>query len=721
MLSLSAAAGEPKVTVTYGFRNKARSNCWTPVLVEVPQGVAGNFQGQAAIFPSADCDAARGRFRVPVTLTASEAGAASGKERFWLYVRPGEKLFQGRAYLATESGRFERPLTDSRTLGTNQFSERTTVIAVAGMPIDLEKTVIRQEVTVGERTYTPYSRQYETVLCDSVLALPNRAMGYEGIDVLVLSNANLAADLRADQLNALVGFVEAGGRLIVLISRANQIPSDTPIADMLPARAEAVVATDALGPLHRAAGGHLTAPTGKAAVVTLAPKAGSVVLVRIGDAPIAVERLFGMGTATLIGLDVRSPAIRSWKDFPHFIASVIRMAPDFSFEGWSTRCGKHAMQWMAPPGGGVGFFWVVILLTIVYVIVSGPVLYAVLKRRRQRHLVWPLYLAISLTMATVCFALVTLVRNRRVTDVSLTVLDLPADDLPALGRSMHSVRFPDSAVYRVGLDAPCGTVAMMSSRSVARRILSSSGRLFDYVPAPAGDSALAMPGRDPPVLIDSLAVKSNQYREFSTRWRMACKRPVVATVERSRGSYRGTLRSRWPVTRAVLMFRDRSFRLDDMLRPGVTVQLRSEVQSQSTPMFLQKKADRLAKGEPDLGGWGSAPDDEPEVKTSADEVFDDVCLSTFYEMFRRRKIVRSAPDQSVALSRNHWSRSLDLTYLADLGYGVLIGLTDADVPDGVLVNGQIPGERTRLVIFRQVIAPGPARRNPLMPRPDFRP
>jgi hypothetical protein len=221
-------------------------------------------------------------------------------------------------------------------------------------------------------------------------------------------------------------------------------------------------------------------------------------------------------------------------------------------------------------------------------------------------------------------------------------------------------------------------------------------------------------------LVDSLAVKTNQYREFATRWRMAGMRPVEAAVERSRGSYRGTLRGRWPVTRAVLVFRDRSFRLDDLLKPGVPVQLRSEVQSQGTSLFLQQKADRLANREPDPSVWGGA-DDEPEEQTSADDVFNDVCLSTFYEMYRRQTIVRGDNDRGVALMRNQWSRPLDLTHLADLGYGVLIGMADADVPDGVLVNGRTPEERTRLVIFRQVIAPGPERRNPLMPRPDFRP
>ena len=94
-----------------------------------------------------------------------------------------------------------------------------------------------------------------------------------------------------------------------------------------------------------------------------------------------------------------------------------------------------------------------------------------------------------------------------------------------------------------------------------------------------------------------------------------------------------------------------------------------------------------------------------EAKTSAQEVFNDVCLSTCYEAYRRKPLEpeREQPFGQAQLSRTGWARSLDLTHLLDVGRLILVGEAELDVPDGILVRGRMPKDTRRLVIFRQVI------------------
>ena len=716
------ADDEPKVRVTFGFGKMQRADCWTPIMVEVPQGYAGDFDGQAVILPSGSGGAEPGRFSVPVQLTSAEGGAAGGYDRFWLYVRPGSRPFSGAAHLATKGGSFKKELFPASELTGGMLPESKTVIVEAGMPsLGIQDKVVGLTVNLSKapaapETVMPYAEHYEALRAD-VRSLPDRAIGYEGIDVLVLIDPRVDTDLSAAQVEAMDGFVRGGGRLLILLSRPGQVPAEHPLTDLLPARPDRLVGARDLQPLQRMvtpitvqrkdqppfAAPTPAAPQGEATVLVLDPQPGSRVICRLNEGPVVVERPLGMGSVCLAGLDLRSPAVRSWEGLPLFMASLLRMVSEPGSD-LDVPCGRRAEDWLAvTSGGSAAFFWAIVLLTIVYMIVSGPVLYRLLKARGRRGLAWPLYMAISLAAAVACFGIVSVVRNRKVEARGLTLADFPADGSPAAGRTLCNLRFPDSSLYDLRLAAPSGYVAKASSTSLSRKFLGSGRQQFDYdlAPGPAGGPSISIRG---------LAVKSNQYRDFTARWQAPLPPPVeVVGLRRDGQGFAGTLRPTCNIRGMALITAEAGCLLKGGLDSGRTIDLRPGVSAETAAMFLKELAAELLDSHGGMLTYPGGPSSPAQGDgPAADmEVLSDAILASCYTVYRRHPVgppkLQFGNESQATLSRTAWARPLDLSHLLDLGYGLLIGLAEIDLPDDVTINGRRPDERRRLVIFRQVV------------------
>jgi hypothetical protein len=588
--------------------------------------------------------------------------------------------------------------------GKDPFRQDATVFLVAGRSLGLQETLSLAVKDDDGNSYWPFE-SYDVAGVD-VKMLPNRAIGYDGISVLVLASPRL--DFRPDQLDALVEFVETGGRLLLFVNRQWPEVAHSRLAELLPVTLEPPRKVEDFTPLERFAGRNSSAINGEIAVPGMAAKPGAVVLIADGNVPIAVQGAFGMGTVTVVGLDPDSQAMRGWRSFPTLVLNLLAVSPKVPSKARATdfTTGPKTEAYIRPRGGfGSGVFgWAIILMMIGYIVVGGPVLFLVLRSLKRLDLSWPVYLGLSLVVAAGCFLVVSLVRNRATVTRTLTIVDFPADRHPAVGRSIYSMRFPTSSLYELTIAGQRGYIALKPSNDLSLGTLFSSDRPFRY-----GPTLLSL---------EDLPVKSNQYRFFQSQWRSPTPPPVVSNVQVTFGTgtrlacYRGSIRN-GPVaiSEAVLVGPKLVCKLSQRLGPGETVAL-DGLPCRPTAEFLRDEVAANVAGDSDMAMMGSPSVPLDPKGVSVREIFDDVCLSSCYELYRRAPLEPRDSHFNVKIqpqiTRTIAAVKLDLSHVINSEYAILVGVADLDVPDEIRVNGKKADDVERLVIFRQVVPLGPA-------------
>ena len=666
------------------------------------------FQGEASIYPSGAGGAERGRFTTAVTLTAS--GSEGERERFWLYVRPGQPQFRATAQL---EGDPDLRLFEKRPMGARRFADDTLVFLVAclpsGRPIGLQQELLRKDPLPGGKEYGPFVHNYEAIQVNT-RRLPNRAIGYDGIDTLLLLNPRMDRDLREDQIEAIMQFVETGGRLVVFVNRNWQQMSRSRLAEILPAQFGPLVQLTDTSRLRQLAGPWTPEFKGDLFVPAMQPKGPTArPLVTCGNAPVVLAGTSGMGSVTVVGLDTESAALQSWPNLPQLAAKLQglkeRPAPKKDTAEQGFLVGGCPEQFIVPKGrfGSVGFVWAIILMTLGYIFVSGPLLHLVLRGTKRLHWSWPVYMALSLAAAAASFMVVSAFRNRDTVCRVITVVDYPADGRAAVGRSSYSLRFPDSSLYEVSLatrkDAPPyvrqGWLSLKPIGTGGLSVLQSGGKLFEYSPTLLS--------------LDRLAVKSNQSRYFMSQWRSEVPTPFFADLRRQNGRLRGTLKNTVGRVKFAALFGPQyTYVIRKNLEPGGIVTLDSR--GSPTADHLRSLADAVIGQEGSFGSFGAGGAHGDDANVSEERIFQDVCLSSFYELYRRspakeRDSRFAGGKVQYLIRRNDAARRLDLSHLLDNGHGVLIGLADIELPDELIVNGRQVAADTgdRLVVFRQVV------------------
>jgi len=697
--------------IHFGFSGRARSNCWTPVLIESALNLT--FQGEASIYPSGAGGAERGRFTTAVTLTAS--GSEGERERFWLYVRPDQGQLRVTAQL---EGDRDLRLFEKEPMGSSRFADDTLVFLVAclpsGRPIGLQQELLKKYPLPKDKEHAPYSANYEAMQTNT-RRLPNRAIGYDGIDTLLLLNPRMDRDLREDQIEAIMEFVETGGRLVMFVNRYWQQTSRSRLAEILPARFGPLVQLTDTSRLRQLAGRWTPEFKGDLFVPAMQPSGPTArVLVTCGNAPVVLAGTVGMGSVTVVGLDTESAVLQSWPHLPQLAAKLQgltpRPAPEKGTTGRGFMVGESPERFIIPKSrfGSVAFVWAIILMTLGYIFASGPLLHLVLRGAKRLHWSWPVYMALSLAAAGASFLVVSAFRNRDTVCRVMTVVDFPADGRAAVGRSSYSLRFPDSSLYEVSLDtrkdAPHyvrqGWISLkpigLGGLGGGLGVLQSGGKLFEYSPTLLS--------------LDRLAVKSNQSRYFMSQWRSEVPTPFFADLRREDGRLRGTLRNTVGRVKFATLFGPQyTCATKGTVGPGDMVDL-EDLSKKLTADHLRSLADAVIDKEGGFGSFGAGGAHGDDANVSAKRIFRDVCLSSFYEFYRRSPAKeRDSPladgEVRYLISRNDAARRLDLSHLLDNGHGVLIGVAEIELPDALVVDGrEVAADMgDRLVVFRQVV------------------
>ena len=232
--------------------------------------------------------------------------------------------------------------------------------------------------------------------------LPGAAVGYEGLDLLVLNRPDVAA-LSAGQRGALSDWVRGGGSLLVWPGDDPLPPPGDPFADLLPATVGRVTTLDVPASARAAFGlpDRFASLPGR----EVAPRPGTKAVPLLGDGASAVVGRAGFGRvglvpfdASAVPLDGADATARFWRPV---LAALIDL-PDESAEndrGSYTYLGRDSARRNAaqsavadalgdvPGAGSFGFGYVAAVLVGLAVIV-GPVDWFVLKLLGKQPWTW---------------------------------------------------------------------------------------------------------------------------------------------------------------------------------------------------------------------------------------------------------------------------------------------------------------------------------------------
>jgi hypothetical protein len=428
---------------------------------------------------------------------------------------------------------------------------------------------------------------------------PDYALALEGLSALYL-NSEKALELKVNQVNALLAWVQGGGHLIVAPEQAQDIASLKWLRELLPVTLGDMRTNRSQGALLewlrsgadlRAAAPYGTVPGSptpgrqpRAAATASAnpymslaadpafelaefPSFGTTardgeVQVSLGGAPLVVSASRGRGQVTVLTFSPEREPFKSWKNRAWFWARLFKLpaeafdAPAQSFYGgWSLDSVIGAMidtrQVRKLP-----VEWLLALL-VVYLIVIGPLDHWWLKKINRQMLTWitfPIYVAFfSLLIYFIGYKL----RAGETEWNELHLVDvLPrAGEAELRGRTYASLYSSVNARYRLGGDQPFAALRGESlgpsgggqeSSRVEAEIVANSFRA--EVAVPVWTSLL-----------------------YVSDWTEPAAAPLTLDVREEGGQVRATVRNELPrqLTGLHLAYRGRLYDLGD-LGPGET-------------------------------------------------------------------------------------------------------------------------------------------------------
>ncbi len=318
--------------------------------------------------------------------------------------------------------------------------------------------------------------------------LPDNPLEWEGMDSFYL-NSEEAPGLGVGQVNALLGWLNAGGHLIIGVESVSDVNATAWLHSIVPfdlagmrtitnhsglqqwlGGSSILSGAFASSRFRHLGGGDFNAFAGlpsdsdfenaELLVATGTPHNGRV-LASAGDAPLIVSALQGRGRVTVLLFNPERDPVRSWKNLPSFWAKLagvpsvfykdppenLSMSANWSVDGVfgamidSKQVRKLPVEWL-------------LLLLILYLLVIGPFDQYWLKRLKRPMLTW-----LTFPCYVVCFSLLIYFIGYKLragetewNEIHLVDVLLNGDHAELRGRTYASIYSPVNADYKVESD-----------------------------------------------------------------------------------------------------------------------------------------------------------------------------------------------------------------------------------------------------------------------------
>ncbi len=227
------------------------------------------------------------------------------------------------------------------------------------------------------------------------LGLPDRAIGYHGVDVVVLHNFSVDR-LTRNELAALQTWVRRGGTLVVCYAGAVADVQGAVMQELLPvevAEERLLTTANSLGQRYGVA-----MPTTPPFLAASGPLRHGIALAGTRGFPLLSERPYGCGRVLYLALDPQKQPVRSWPQGQRELWRDIvlrrpslrpaEFAPDYEDMYGAGRQNAVAKALVQIPQMRAPSFLIVGLFLFLYVVCVVPLNYIVLRRLDKREWAW---------------------------------------------------------------------------------------------------------------------------------------------------------------------------------------------------------------------------------------------------------------------------------------------------------------------------------------------
>lgn len=468
-----ASAAEPQIgEVAIGYQGVFKVGHWTPVWVTLTGGSAS--QTVTLEIQTPDTDGVPTQF---LDEASAEVRLEPGRTlKLLRYFKPGQtagevvvRVRQGRGVVAERRltpGRFATPLSADQPL-----------IVTYGGPVPVAEALALGGRLSGAAGPTPR--------LDSAEQLPDEWLGYEGVNVLVLSTSRPEPldSLTERQRMAIRQWVRMGGRLVFCVGSRGSAVLDPQgaWADLAPGRFGSVAPvrsgsaletyTGAAEPLNLAAFGpaalRLTRLHDVRGKVELSDTATD------GLRPIIVRCAYGFGLVMFVAYDLDTPPLSDWEGTPRLVAKVLERLLDAAphgateqrsgrvvHEGFRDLVGQLRTALDEFPGVTmVAFSWIAGLV-LLYIVLIGPGDYFLLTRWLDRaQWTWITFPLLVLAFAGLAGWLNFRLKDDRQQVNQADIVDFDAQSGALRGTSWFHVYSPATRTWDFEIDTDGGPLA----------------------------------------------------------------------------------------------------------------------------------------------------------------------------------------------------------------------------------------------------------------------
>jgi hypothetical protein len=460
--------------VRVGFQERFKVGTWTPMWIQLRGGIEP-FSGVMEVIANDEND-------TPTTIRQVVQVGAGASQRVTAYVRTGsnDSDFATLRFIDDKTGKrvtgdvvIGNLLQGANARAPIPLTQDDYQILALGRPSGVESIPTLAGFNASKSTAAAGGRAIEVAVArlstiDDLL--PGRWYGYEAADVVVVdtNDKEMLATLASGRGEALRGWVERGGHLVVAVSSNWQAVNDSILGPMLPAKLNGQTQVTPFDSLESFTG----ASTHQAAFENTSTRVakfedvearGGRVIASTLSTPLVVRGPYGFGRVTLVGMDVDAQPFIGWPDRALFWVKTLDLRSPATGADTQQKQQQRFFQTgvndlatslrnaleqfqgvtLIPFGWVAGFI-------VLYILMIGPGDYFFLKKVLKRmELTWITFPTIVVTVSLLAYYAAYLVKGTDLRVNKVDVLDLDLESGRARGTTWANVFSPRNHDYNV--------------------------------------------------------------------------------------------------------------------------------------------------------------------------------------------------------------------------------------------------------------------------------